>query len=107
MAHKLIYFKPSNQMSFKMFAEFYELVLEVNVRDNLDKMHDKYYFVKFTGYVLREGCLVRGVHGNGRTIKAAINDYMRQISGRILEEYRTKREIRVPKLTAVGKIKGV
>ena len=80
------------------FADERDLTLEIHKRDAGETLP---YYVGFADAEVKEGQVLCGVVGDGDTIGEAINDYAKQILGKILaiDAFGDGREtVRVPKL---------
>ena len=63
--------------------QYKELELEVKMRDFRNSKLPLFY-AKFKDSDVVDGNVIRGVYGNGNTIDEAIQDYCKEISGRVL-----------------------
>lgn len=90
---------PVPEMTIEEFAESNGLVMEVRERD--DPKYPKYYAC-FKDSWVKDGIILEGKFGNGRTEKEAIQEYTNEISLKLLVvgafRGNNRREIKVPRL---------
>ena len=78
-----------------------EIGVEIEIKERDSRRLPKYY-VKFQSCDVKDGIMLRGEHGNGNTISAAIKDYCIKISNKNLVfnamNPEKRREIKAPSL---------
>lgn len=90
---------PVPEMTIEEFAERNGLVMEVRERDN--PSYPRYY-ATFKDSWVKDGIILSGKFGNGRTEKEAIHNYSNEISLSILVvgafRGNNRKELQVPRL---------
>jgi hypothetical protein len=97
------------QSTLQEFAEKHDLVMRVIERGASRPSHAERYCAYFEHCEIKGAGVLIGVHGNGDTEDAAIEDYMRQISEKrlVVDAYQNSRtEITAPRFTAVWRATG-
>ena len=67
--------------------EIDELTIFVDVNDMI--------CVRFTNYDIKDGCVIKTASGRGTSLLFALQDYVREISGKTLINTKNNKEVRV------------
>lgn len=75
---------PVAHMTLQEFAEKHDLVMEINERDPNEYPNLPRYYASFEYCEVKGNGVLISAFGNGETIEDAMEDYTKQISGKIL-----------------------
>lgn len=93
-----------NRMTLAEFADANSLILEIRERRPEFSDRDRFY-AYFKGVEVKDGSLLCSSYGNGRTPMQAAENYILEISGKLLvvnAMSENRREIYAPILAGVG-----